>query len=326
MYTSLVEKQKLVPIFFAVDDKYAPYLSVALRSLIENASPSYQYRIHILIDTLSEETKARLLSMQTDAVSVEFVSVREKLEKYMGKLHLRDYYTQATYYRFVISELFPEYDRCIYLDCDILVLGNIAALYEKELGDCLMGAIPDDVVANLSFFRDYVGKFLGVPYEQYFNAGILLLNLAEMRRVNMENAFMHIMNERKFPVAQDQDYLNVLCHGRTKYLDGSWNRTAFPDAETGETPNIVHFKINFKPWHYDDIAFGKRFWAYAAQTPFYEDLLRIRAAYTDEERVRDAGQYEGLVALANAETAKVDEDYVVPTVFSVDAMLKKECL
>ena len=324
MSTTTFEK-KIIPIFFAVDDRYAPYLAVAIRSLGENASAAYDYRIHILIDTLSEDTKRRLLTMEKDNLHIEFVAVKEQLRKFEGKLHLRDYYTQATYYRFFIPEMFPQYDRCIYLDCDILVLGDISEMYFANMENNLMAAVPDDVVANLSFFRDYVGKYLGVPYEQYFNAGILLLNLAEMRRVDIESAFIRLMSERKFPVAQDQDYLNVLCHGRMTYLDASWNQTAFPDAEEKGTPNIVHFKINFKPWHYDDISFGKHFWQYAEKTPFFADLHMIRAAYTDAEREKDAGQYDGLVALANAETEKVNEHYVVPTVFSVAVMTVKEC-
>jgi lipopolysaccharide biosynthesis glycosyltransferase len=222
----------------------------------------------------------------------------------------------------IIPELFPEYDRCLYLDCDILVFGDIAKLYETDMGDDLMAAVPDDVVANLSFFRDYVDKFLGVPYENYFNAGILVLNLAEMRRVDIESAFMNLMNERKFPVAQDQDYLNVLCHRRITYVDSSWNQTAFPDIERLGAPNILHFKINFKPWHYDDISFGKNFWEYAEKTAFAEDLRSIRMAYTDDQRMKDAGQYEGLVALAMSETAKADENYIAPTVFSVNEMMK----
>ncbi len=326
MLMNNVQEKKLIPVFFAVDNTYAPYLTVALRSLMDNADASYRYRIHILIDRLDENIKARISSMQTEIFEIDFVPVREKLAKFAGKLHLRDYYTQATYYRFFIPELFPEYDRCVYLDSDILVLGDIAKMYETEMGDDLMAAVPDDVVANLSFFRDYVSEFLGVPYEKYFNAGILLINLAEMRRVNIEKAFLTIMSERQFPVAQDQDYLNVLCHRRITYLDSSWNRTAFPGIEVSERPNIVHFKINFKPWHYADISFGKLFWEYAAKTDFYHEIKEVYKNYTDAEREKDAGQYDGLVALATSETGKVDENYIVPTVFSVDAMMKKECL
>lgn len=317
-----INQKTIIPVFFAVDDTYAPYLAVALRSLIDNANADYRYRIHILTDGLADENQTRILSMQRDNVEIEFVSVREKLEKFAGKLHLRDYYTQATYYRFFIPALFPEYDRCIYLDSDILVLGDISEMYRMEMGDHLMAAIPDDVVANLSFFRDYVDKFLGVPYENYFNAGILLINLKEMRRVDIEKAFMAIMEERKFPVAQDQDYLNVLCHRRVTYLDGSWNRTAFPDIEARERPNIVHFKINFKPWHYADISFGKLFWEYAAKTDFYGEIQKVYENYTDAEREKDAGQYEGLVSLAMAEIGKVDENYIVPTAFSVAEIMK----
>ena len=106
----------IIPIFFAVDDNYAPYLAVAMRSLIDNASPDHQYNIHILIDKLNEENTVNLCGMANDHVHVETVNVTSKLDELGDMLHLRDYYTKTTYYRFFIPALFPQYDRGIYLD------------------------------------------------------------------------------------------------------------------------------------------------------------------------------------------------------------------
>ena len=84
------EKQ-IIPIFFAVDDRYSPYLCVALRSLIDNSTSKYDYRIFVLIEELSDENKNSLGSMATENVNIEFVNVSNKLKEICAKLHLRDY-------------------------------------------------------------------------------------------------------------------------------------------------------------------------------------------------------------------------------------------
>ena len=77
--TTKQKKRESIPVFFAVDDCYAPYLCVALRSLIDNSSPRNQYHIHILIETLSDQNRALLLAMATENIQIDFIPVTEKL-------------------------------------------------------------------------------------------------------------------------------------------------------------------------------------------------------------------------------------------------------
>ena len=306
-----------IPIFFAVDDRYVPYLATAMRSMMDNASKAYKYRVYILIDALSAQHRANLLGMQNEHFTVDFVNVGEQLNRLGTKLHMRDYYTKATYYRFFIPELFPQYDKGLYLDCDIVVLGDIAQLYHYELQDNLVGGIQEEVM-SIPVFGTYSEVVLGVPRDKYFNAGILLMNLAEMRRIQIDKALVRLMHPYQFCVAQDQDYLNVLCYEKSVQIPLSWNKTAFPDSDKGERPNLVHFKINFKPWHYKGTAFEDDFWHYAAQTQYYDVLLAERDGYTPEQIAIDEKQYNGLVALAQAETEKAQlEGYQLPTRLSI---------
>lgn len=307
-----------IPIFFAVDDRYVPYLATAMRSMMDNASKAYKYRIYVLIDTLEAQHRANLLGMQNEHFTLDFVNVGEQLNRLGTKLHMRDYYTKATYYRFFIPELFPQYDKGVYLDCDIAVLGDISQFYHTDLGNNLLGGVPDEVVTDILVFSTYSEVVLGVPKMEYFNAGILVMNLAEMRRVQIDKALVRLMHQYQFCVAQDQDYLNVLCSGKMVYLPTAWNKTAFPDSDKGERPNIVHFKINFKPWHYKGVAFEEEFWKYAAQTKYLDVILQERDSYTQEQAEIDGRQYEGLIALAQAETEKARlPGYRFPTRLSV---------
>ena len=98
--------------------------------------------------------------------------------------------------------------------------------------------------------------------------------------------------------------MNKLCAGRVYHLPVRWNKTPIPGTEWRGRPKIAHFKINYKPWRYEGVLYEELFWKYAEHTPFYQQLLEERANYTEEERARDRGQYESLVALAEDEVEK----------------------
>lgn len=307
-------KTRVIPVFFAVDDRYAPFLAVTLQSILEYASQRDDYRIYILIDQLSETHRNELKKAERKNFSIEFVEVGNRLAA-LGDLHVRDYYTKATYYRFLIPTLFPQYDKGLYLDCDIILLGDLARLYDIPLGRNLVGAVTDEVITDIPVFRNYAEKVLGLCGEDYFNAGILSMNLKEMRRVNLLGALNRLMERHTFRVAQDQDYLNVLCHQRVAYLPLGWNKTAFPNAEEGPRPMLVHFKINWKPWHYRGVAFEREFWNFAFRTTYYRELTALRDGYSKEDQMRDAQQYEGLMALARQEAEQAG--YPSPLEFAV---------
>lgn len=294
--------RKTVPIFFAVDDNYTPYLTVALASLKDNASDGYFYDINILIEKISDKYKDVIESMQTENIKITFCDVTEKVRALCSRLHLRDYYTRATYYRFFIPDMFPQYDKGLYLDCDIAITRDVAQMYNTSLGNNLVGAMSDEIITDIDVFGRYSEVVLGIPRNKYFNAGILVMNLKEMRKMRIEEVFASLLSIRTYSVAQDQDYLNVICYGKVRYLDILWNKTPMPYADPDRTPFIAHYKINFKPWKYDGVVYGDLFWKYAEKTPFYADLLTEKNNYTDQEKQRDHSQYLSLEELARSET------------------------
>lgn len=296
-----VKFAKHIPIFFAVDDNYARYLCVSLQSLIENSSKDNFYDINVLVEELTEENVNDILKMETDNVRIKFVSVTQKLRDICKKLHMRDYYTKATYYRFFIPELFPQYDKGLYLDCDIVLNADAAELFDTELGDNYIAAIPEEFITDVEVFGIYSEKVLGVPRQEYINAGILVMNLSIMREVHIKEQFASLLEKATYRVAQDQDYLNVICKDKTVILDKTWNRTPMPYADLSETPKIAHYKINFKPWKFDGIPYGDLFWKYARGTSHYEELLAYKKSYGEDLKTRDKKQYEDLVRLALSE-------------------------
>ena len=148
-----------------------------------------------------------------------------KLHEIEDKLYTRNYFSNTTYYRLFIPELYPEYDKAVYIDSDTVCLSDIAELYNTDMGDNLIAGIPDGVIQAIDIFKDYVERVVGVAdYNNYFNAGVIVMNLKELRDYKFEEKFIYMLEKIKFEVAQDQDYLNRLCKGRVKILDYSWNR------------------------------------------------------------------------------------------------------
>lgn len=306
-----MEKYKeIIPIFFAVDDKYIPFLSVTLLSLLENTTSDYYYLIKVLYTNISEESKEKINKYAKENVSIEFVDLNYYIEEIKDKLYTRDYFTMTTYFRLFISNLYPQFNKAIYLDCDIVVLKDIAELYNIDIGNNLLGAVPDDIIQKNPVFQEYVEKVVGVAsYKTYFNAGMLVMNLDELRRFKFQEKFLYLLETIKFSVVQDQDYLNRICKGRVKLLELGWNvmPTATDDIKE-EDINLIHYNYQYKPWHYKDTRYGEYFWKFAQKTEYYQQLLDVRDNFTEDMKYLDREADRKLRELAQKESDCVGDD------------------
>lgn len=302
--------KRVVPIFLAADDKYVKYMMVTIKSIITNATAKHQYRLHILHTDISEESQSIVKKMETSNCKIFFVDVSDELKKIEKKISLRDYYTSTTYYRVFIADLFPEYDKVVYVDSDTIVRADIAGLFNYSLGKNYIGAVRDQLVVQEEIYGNYVEKVLGISRGAYFNAGVVLINCEQFRKNHMLKEFVDLLNTYTFVVAQDQDYLNILCKEHVLWVDPRWNVQMM-----GEIPcekdrvKLVHYNLAAKPWHYRDCRMGEYFWEYARQTEKYEELQDILENYTKEDEARDKSYGDNLQNLAIAEIQNIDNYY-----------------
>ena len=277
-------KTSPIPVFFATDDNYIPYLEVALRSLIDNASKKYTYNIHILNTGLLEENKNAIMQLANKNFKIFFEDITGSIAPIKAMLKDVYHFSIVMYYRLFIEKLFPQYDRVIYLDCDIVVLGDISKLYNTYLGGNLVGACQEQVINSNETFKRYAREAVGVVPEKYFNSGILLMNLKKFREDKICEQFMYLINTYNFDVVDpDQAYLNVLCYGKVKYLSNGWNKEALPLKLEGKL-NIVHYALYKKPWQYDDVLNGEYFWNYAKKCTMYNKILLSRQNFDDTKK------------------------------------------
>ena len=124
-----------IPIFFTIDDSYAPFLAVALNSAIKNSDPQRNYKAIVLYQDLGADNISRLQSLQTENFKIELMPIRANMEALDDRMSNRlrcDYFTLTIYFRLFIPSMFPQYDKGIYIDSDVVLTDDIAKLVYRR--------------------------------------------------------------------------------------------------------------------------------------------------------------------------------------------------
>ncbi len=307
MALKIKNNDKAIPIFYACDDGFVKYMIVSIKSLIENSSAENSYSIYILHDSISKEMQNETLKLTTNNVSIKFVNVKKPLKRIRKQLPLRDYYSKTTYYRMFIANMFPEYEKVIYIDSDTIVNADMAELYAINLGDNYVGACHEQAMVQTEVYGNYVEQVMGINRNDYFNAGLLLINCNAFRKYKVLHQFIDLLGVYNFVVTQDEDYLNVICHNKVLWLNSGWNVEVYGELPVREEDiKIIHYIMVAKPWHYHDCRLKDYFWKYAKMTSVYDSIKDDLDSYTDEQRARDFASCERLAETARKEALRED--------------------
>ncbi len=288
----MCQRSKIVPVVFSANDKYAPYLGVTLYSLISHASKDREYRLHILTKDMNAHHKAKLKAMEQDNISIEFLDVTDRIKEF--KIPTVKHLSEETAYRLLIDQIFPEYKKVLYLDCDIVVNQDVSLLYDENIEGVMLGASRANIMRN---HLSYISEDLKVLPENYFNAGVLVINVEQFHKYGIGAKGLQMLVERRY-LCQDQDVLNILCQGKVRFLDGRWNVEWEYLTENGKemyvdevrkgyeknlcNPFIVHFTSPVKPWEFPEYQLAEYFWRYARKTDFYEEILKVNFKRKEE--------------------------------------------
>ena len=218
-----------------------------------------------------------------------------------GMVHLGT----LVWFRCLLSELLPDVDRVLYLDADTLVVSDVDPLLEFDLADAPLAAVPDVLMPS---DRPRVSALGITDFRRYLNAGVLLLDLEQLRAENASDELLRVAfaSGTKFEWG-DQDALNVVFAGRWRVLHPRWNAqgTMFrapetaaevlgedPAAEALSSPGILHFEgPNLcKPWHaLNTHPWRQTWWATLARTPWASTPPEDRTAVTSALRLLPEG-------------------------------------
>ena len=293
-----------IPIFYAIDDSYSKFVAVSIKSLIMNANNNYNYDINVIYENLSEENAKKLKSLETDNVKIILTEMNQNLSMITDKLgnRLREYtFTLTIFFRLFIPVMFPKYDKCIYIDADTVIPGDISRLYNEDLGNNYLGCIVDKSTIDNEILASYFEEVVGITRDKYINSGVLLMNSKKLRELKIDEKFLDLYTKYGFDViAPDQDYINSMCYGHIKYLSDIYDAMPNPNNKEVEKPVIIHYNLFLKPWQYENVQYYDYFWKYAKFTPYYDEILEIKNSYTDEDRKKDSEWMDLMVSRAES--------------------------
>lgn len=288
-----------IPVFFGCDDKFIPHAAAVMASIMEHASPQNNYDILVVQSGASPTRMAEAtewISHYPNA-SLRFVDIAEVMEDVGGKdFHTTRTFSLAVYFRLFAQSVFSRYEKIVYLDSDLVLFTDVAELFHQDLEGKLLAACHDLATEQQSLddekLADFWRKKLDKePGSDYFNSGVLVMDLAGMRREGVETELLKKIRSISDTNWPDQDVMNSVMNGRVKYMDCEWNFLdwmADPDEdslnflyisreardmarEARSRIKILHYAER-KPW---TLGYGGKndayYWHYAAMTPFINE-------------------------------------------------------
>ena len=247
-------KTEQIKIAVCVDNYGASKVKVLLYSLERNHPCGGT--IYLIYDHLADDLKASLVQLGNQFMNFKLelnkfsVNQRRLLQQIsLEKAHL----PLSAYYRILIPYLLPEVERVIYVDYDTLVIGNLTDLYNTNLHGNFLGVVRD---LGVVIKNDWSKALLGMLYQNYFNSGVLLMDLTALRKYGL-SWLLHqfIVASTPFFVLEDQDALNLFFKDAVEYvgIENNYVTKLFANGEVEEKRQlekikILHYLGPEKPW------------------------------------------------------------------------------
>lgn len=241
------------------DGSYLRHTAATLHSALSHSQPR-RCTVHVLHENAVPVEDQHKLAAVVEGLNGELCWLRVDPEVARG--FPDGGFPRSVWFRVLLPELLPELDRVLYLDSDLIVRRSLEPLWTTDLGEHLLGAVTNPLYP---FQPPYPKDALGIDAPaEYFNSGVLLLNLRQMRVEGTTRKLAQVAMDRPGLWYPDQDALNLVCRGRWLAVHPRWNAQStffelaerelpVPAAQIAETradPAVVHFIGPMKPWTY----------------------------------------------------------------------------
>ena len=254
-------------IVMACDEDYAMPLATALRSLVDADRTGDSLEVIVLCSKFSPGMKEKVAnSLPESSVNIQWMEVELDL---FSDLSTLPYISKTTFARLLLPYCLPKgISKVLYLDSDILVLGDLTALWETDLEGHAFGAVVD---SHSSINAERLGITGGIAGQsdslngEYFNAGVLLIDLAKWRQDRLSDKAIDYLTANPDSRLADQDALNIASGGHWKRLDPRWNclhhpSDGFNKMPAANRPSIVHYAGSGKPWLAASLSVDRNFY------------------------------------------------------------------
>lgn len=225
-----------VHIVYITDENYIYPTQVSAYSAIKNKCPQSTYYFHIIVDGVNPHKAAQAFNpLASETVHFNIVPQKRAVD-----IDFSDYLkhiSASALLKFIIPTALPNVDRAIFLDSDTLVTKDLQTLFTTELGDNLAGAVADIGITTQHAYLEN----LGYKEDVYYNAGVLLLDLAKMRQYNIPQQLNTYVQNNRHLVFWDQDAYNIILKKHIKTLPYIYNCAPILHLNDNPLPNFWHY-------------------------------------------------------------------------------------
>ena len=264
---------QIIPIFFTFNNDYVEPAAVCFYSLLKSRKINNEYRLYVLHHDISESKQQLLLDIvnKFDNANLEFINTGDFFDNFFSdkKNNFRkenNSFTSDTLVRCFGARFFPQYDRIIYSDVDIIVVDDISELHSFDVDDKYILGVKNPFTKYDPYELSHLKKeHYNLLKDKYLAGGIWLMNLKKIRDDKIEDYMIDIINDKTIIKRwNDQDVMNIACNGKVGFIPLRY--ISYPDMLTflqdekfvSEysrdelydsliSPKIIHF-ANKKPW------------------------------------------------------------------------------
>ena len=284
-------KNNTVAIAFICDNGYVIPTLTAIHSLMSNKREVTIYKIYVVTSELSE-SNIKLFEGHIKE-NIEISVIPANIDKIKG-IHIQEknshcVATEAALLKFYLPELIDE-EKILYLDGDILVQRDLLDLYNENIECYYAGVVIDS--GSIYYKHDYVKKV-----ENYFNSGVMLLNLKLLRNEQISHILLQTKKDLKDSSLMDQNVFNIVFDKKVKLLPIKYNVllvnldraqskynisdinqqycTQYDNLqEIVDDAYILHFSSKDKPWKYSNVIGANEWYKYYLRSNLSGDLMR----------------------------------------------------
>ena len=275
-----------IPIVFHTDNNYVIPTVITITSLLVNKYKNTNYKIYILGNKLTQKNKNIFMNIK----DVEVINHISQFNHFEGS---HKHVSSTDLFKFDLPIVFPQYDKILYLDVDMIIQHDLSDLYNIDISEHYAAAV-----------KDMHGMVGGKHHDRlhlinYFNAGMMLLNLRKMREDNIAEKLIDYKLHKDQGYFMSQDALNYVFAENVKYISPQYNYMAsifryYPEEQIKSfyemndaayqymlsAAHIVHLTDKKKPWKYKS-AWGADLWAkYYYMSPLKDKKIK----YLDKQK------------------------------------------
>lgn len=295
----------IIPVVHCFDNNFVIPAAVAFYSMLEHADSSYFYSLYVLHDDITEENQQKLKETISKFKNCDltFIDMQEKwsdtVKNLFAQTRYKEHYSKEIYYKFLLPQLFPQYDKVVLTDVDVLYeddiskdfvefnvtedyyLAGIRGLHKKG---CWLDNLFDEY--NRDFSEEEIKKLI-------IWVGYLICNLKRMRQDKLQQKFFdYTISNAKRIRQPEQDTINMVCYPKIKILhpramvcsyqydiwngddyDGDIYYSAEDVKRTLKHPVQLHYAGGAKPWNCPGCLKADKWLDVLKRTSFYDDFI-----------------------------------------------------